>query len=1483
MRLNYSRIISLCMFLVLALTASAEDRHWDFTNWSEETKANLKVESDATTLGTLPTLWRDWEGTDKKAIRTEDKCYWYGGTTNTEPSERTANGKIIKELAGLLFINEKEGALAIAVDYDTTSFGTYAGRSYLWMGSSNQTITIPNVVPGSKITMNVESHKTTEGRGVGLYVNGEKIAITSGSETPTVKQECVWEVPTTYSTSTVDVVIKNNKGCHIYNIDIVEPKLEVELLHTAGAGWASAAGEGATVDSEGEYYNLDSETSWAGVAFAKFKVSVPKNLTVTNATLTWGCNQYNNSQYASTIYYLNPEVDVDFVNFSSMDPLSTYRYIGQKTWIEDHEKLQGVKTTGKLHTGLTTDVTAAVKAITEGGQDYIIFQWTNNSGSARLCGKGSDNAPTLTITTAEANLETCYTITYKDGVGNELKPAKVTSGVLIGAEATASDSDMASIYTEDNTKKFIYASGNETITLAADSASNVINLVFREAEVWSYKANAVNESNEIIKTLVEGTGFEDDILSIPYPKYFNIEGSLIEANANGNDFHTYPTLDQNEKVINITYKSTAITDVVFFGEAEEVAGLTPTADGNANIRCSNALGGYNAGEEAVELTTLPRGIYSINTVVWGNSGVDLLLQCNDSVYKCATKGYIQTYTFENITVTKPTQVLLPKSGTATKCFDYFYIQKTGSLPEPETAYIVFADSTYAMSADKVNDGDITEPKVITTGSLTTTIYPSTTSTVNRFWKVSDKPQLRIYGGKITFEVPEGKSLRSLAFTFDSSYNGNSKTANSTFNGVDNTDPALWEGNSTNVVYEVAAQARIKTITAIIEDADAETTTYAPAPEPLPVAENIAALKAMENNTAVELKVKNAKVTFKNGNNIYIEDTTGALLLYNLGVEMTEGKEITGSLKGKFTMFGKVAELIANDSTANSSIVETLGEQFLGTEMTVAEANKLDNISKMAVLKDLPIVEKGGKHYLVSGTDTIMIYDKFKVLSAEYVWPTEVSQITGIIDNYNGVNQLAPLAEYAIVAKANIMEAENIASLNNYESGTVVKLMLNNAQVIMNSNNQYQMVIGDNTGSVVIGSDSHAMFNNTGKFAEGNILNGYVVAKANKENGNWKLVANEDIFKEDVTFTEGTVEPLPITVAEAQYYVGRYVEFNNVVAEPDQYDGYVGNIKQGEATLPFEDLWWQLDEAIKAANYDYFRGILLYNNEGEITLNLYGAGDLKPVVITPIPVAEINKIGDLKDLNDGTPVKLTVENAIVSVCEIKMAGFSQAPFMVLEDNTGGVQLEVGDGYFTMYGLADIIGITNDSTQVSGTICAQYTNAFGLHELIYDESMEESTITITPGVAPTATTMTPAQIKAAGTSMDYRLIKIESPVMGYDANEYMCTLTKDGDFVYIMDDFGKLAMNEETYEPIIFENLESVYGIINSAFAESVGSNTFSPTIFVLNTTGINGVNSTVKSMGDIYNMNGVKVRNAGEDMRGLQKGMYIMNGKKIIMK
>ena len=205
---------------------------WDFTKWSEETVANLKAEAakvEVEDMGDGKTnlvsdngaLWSDHEKatqTDPKKYNTtyaasKDNCFWYIGGE----AKPTANGVAIAEFAGLEF-NTTYGAarsLAIAVNYQATSLGTYHGPAYLWFGGSGKEIlTIKNVKAGTAIKMGVETHKINDARGIQLLVGTEQFAELK----PTAYEEQEWTVPGEEGT-VVDVIVKNTNGCHIYFID----------------------------------------------------------------------------------------------------------------------------------------------------------------------------------------------------------------------------------------------------------------------------------------------------------------------------------------------------------------------------------------------------------------------------------------------------------------------------------------------------------------------------------------------------------------------------------------------------------------------------------------------------------------------------------------------------------------------------------------------------------------------------------------------------------------------------------------------------------------------------------------------------------------------------------------------------------------------------------------------------------------------------------------------------------------------------------------------------------------------------------------------------------------------------------------------------------------------------------------------------------------------------------------------------------------
>ena len=242
------KLFTLSLLLVLALSVNAQTTYrksWDFTKWSATTIANLKAEAAKVTVsadGKTVTngggaTWSDMEKTSNCGTydASKEKCWWQvtHGTT-------TANNEPIAEFEGLTFTNESDRNLAIALDYPTTSLGTYHGPSYLWFGGKGKNyFIIPGVAPGTTIKMGVESHNPSEGRGVQLFIAKSKTDKTHGTQlkgpdgndvaVPTVYADQEWllpeEIPATDQPNanedgTYNVVVYNTNGCHVYYLTV---------------------------------------------------------------------------------------------------------------------------------------------------------------------------------------------------------------------------------------------------------------------------------------------------------------------------------------------------------------------------------------------------------------------------------------------------------------------------------------------------------------------------------------------------------------------------------------------------------------------------------------------------------------------------------------------------------------------------------------------------------------------------------------------------------------------------------------------------------------------------------------------------------------------------------------------------------------------------------------------------------------------------------------------------------------------------------------------------------------------------------------------------------------------------------------------------------------------------------------------------------------------------------------------------------------
>ena len=210
---------------------SGKPVRWDFTQWSAETVANLKADAAASKT-------EGWSDVEKQADAdagnaptslSKDNCFWASRTTQPDQDgQLSANGQPISELRGLRFHQPAlaNRNLAIAVTYPATDLGTYHGPSYLWLGGANKDyFSIPGVIAGSEIKMGVESHKSSDARGVQLFTNNgmgsqvEHGIQLTGADGSAVQMPTIYTVQTWIVPETADIIVANTNGCHIYFIE----------------------------------------------------------------------------------------------------------------------------------------------------------------------------------------------------------------------------------------------------------------------------------------------------------------------------------------------------------------------------------------------------------------------------------------------------------------------------------------------------------------------------------------------------------------------------------------------------------------------------------------------------------------------------------------------------------------------------------------------------------------------------------------------------------------------------------------------------------------------------------------------------------------------------------------------------------------------------------------------------------------------------------------------------------------------------------------------------------------------------------------------------------------------------------------------------------------------------------------------------------------------------------------------------------------
>ena len=435
----------------------------------------------------------------------------------------------------------------------------------------------------------------------------------------------------------------------------------------------------------------------------------------------------------------------------------------------------------------------------------------------------------------------------------------------------------------------------------------------------------------------------------------------------------------------------------------------------------------------------------------------------------------------------------------------------------------------------------------------------------------------------------------------------------------------------------------------------------------------------------------------------------------------------------------------------------------------------------------------------------------------------------------------------------------------------VKINLHDAKITaLHKSSDYGMemidfaILEDATGAISI---SDLMMEATaeglleGNFEEGSVLTGTLYATYNWPNS---LCVSEDTEKSQITPTPSTVVPTEATLAEVikpendlRLFKLQDVTIKNVGTEetPD-FD-----ICQGEASIELRDAFalWFSDGSNMPEKLQSVTGILYAEYESLdqetpkyfFTPLSYEAAPAAPIEVNSI--AELNKLGEE---NEGATIKLKLTDAQITVADASMSS------AIIEDKTGAFNAQ--------YFFAEAVGTEmlkdefKQGAVLNGYLYAKYS--YGSIEVCENTANSDITTTEAP-VVPTEADFA-------------EVLKAENNFRLYEFKNITVNKNESDKFQLVKGDAkAEIADGTHSLDESMMANVESVVGYFRIAGDDAeftlLSYKTATPD-------GISALEVAAKNAA-VYNLNGAKVLGAGESVKGLAKGIYVVGGKKIVVK
>ena len=660
--------------------------------------------------------------------------------------------------------------------------------------------------------------------------------------------------------------------------------------------------------------------------------------------------------------------------------------------------------------------------------------------------------------------------------------------------------------------------------------------------------------------------------------------------------------------------------------------------------------------------------------------------------------------------------------------------------------------------------------------------------------------------------------------------------------------------------------------------------------------NLAELRAIKvasewDEVPVKVNLHDAKITALHKSSDYgmemidfaiLEDATGAIDISSLMMEATaegllegnfeEGSVLNGTL---YATYNWPNTLWTSEDTEKSQITLT-PSTVVPAEATLAEVMKPENDLRLFKLQDVTIKNVGTEETpdfdICQGEASIELRDAFaKWKSDGSDMPEKLQSVTGILyAGYESLDQetpkyfFTPLSYEETPAVPEIPVVENIAALRQVEGGEMedpsVKLMLKNAKITYVQNTEGEVdpefsvmyaLLEDETGAVEI-SDlvAKANLNNwfKGELKEGVALNGYVIVDYSSFFP--RLVVNAETAKSEVTITPTEITPTVVTIADVQKPENhlRMFELQNV--ELVKEDGSYA-FKQDGNIIAAVDMFKNMLEEMPT-NLESVTGVLFLDLESYCFVPIsYEAAPAAPIEVNSI--AELNKLGEE---NEGATIKLKLTDAQITVADAYMNS------AIIEDKTGAFNAQ--------YFFAEAVGteMLNDEFK-QGVVLNGYLYA----------TYSYGSIEVCDLTAESAITTTEAPVVA--TEADFaEVLKAENNFRLYEFKNITVNKNESDKFQLVKGDAkAEIADRTGSLDESMMANVESVVG-----YFRIVGDDAEFTLLSYKTATpdGISALEVAAKNAA-VYNLNGAKVLGAGESVKGLAKGIYVVGGKKIVVK